>query len=171
MSELYDDFPSEFYTPTPSSYSGYSPSEVTTQSSDSSPVSLPPIVKKHARIDSIRNSGMEQLEAFLTYGNSSSSDLDSFESCIDSFSEDGSKTPGTPPNLISTLHANNNNKIPGTNKNKNPLPIIPPQTHINHGGNPVIPTAGNGTNRTGAISRLGHSSAVGHLQKILTDAK
>lgn len=155
MAELYDDFPAEFYTPTPSVFSGYS-SEISSTSTDSSvssssssrQPSTPSSVqssKKHVRIDAIRNSGMEQLEAFLSFGSTTSSGDCSFESCVDSFSEDGTSTTNTVVSNAITVNNNNNNKTTQQG-----------------------PTSSGINNRTGAISRLGHSSAIGHLQKILT---
>lgn len=160
MSELYDDFPAEFYTPTPSSFSGYSPSEGATTSTDSSPILSSPAAlpfKKHARLDAIRHTGMEQLEAFLGFrSNTASSDESSFESCIDSIPEDGgpSKLPGTPVPL----------SMSNNNKDKTPMQG---GSHFHTSGSGPHPTSVS-SNRTGAISRLGHSSAIGHLQKILT---
>jgi len=156
MSELYDDFPSEFYTPTPSSFSGYSPSEAsTTSSSDTSMPQEHSPGKKHIRIDSIRNSGMEQLEAFLSFG--SSSDELSFESCTDSIVEEG----GTKPSDSQSESLINNNS---TSK------VSASVAHFNAAASQSASSGG--VNRVGAISRLGHSSAIGHLQKILTsDAK
>lgn len=144
ISELYDDFPAEFYTPTPSSFSGYAPSEVSSTSNDSFTTATPLRSsgnKSHARIDAIRNSGMEQLEAFLSFG--SSSEDGSYESCVEQLSEDGK-----PPNSCGVISITN---------------------HITT-SNPVTVT-GAGINRTGAISRLGHSSAIGHIQKILTTSE
>ncbi|ODM96148.1 Oxysterol-binding protein C2F12.05c [Orchesella cincta] len=159
MSELYDDFPSEFYTPTPSSFSGYSPSEAsTTSSSDSSPSQIPAAdsspAKKHIRIDSIRNSGMEQLEAFLSFGSNSSSDELSFESCTDSIVDEGAVKPNTSQST-SLVNTSSTGKVSAS------------VAHFNAAASQSASSAG-GVNRVGAISRLGHSSAIGHLQKILT---
>ncbi|CAL8110167.1 unnamed protein product [Orchesella dallaii] len=159
MSELYDDFPSEFYTPTPSSFSGYSPSEASTSSSsDSSVIQESTPGKKHIRIDSIRNSGMEQLEAFLSFG--SSSDELSFESCTDSITEEGGAKPSA-------------SQSEGQIDNKSTSKVSASVAHFNAAASQSASSGGG--NRAGAISRLGklgQSSAIGHLQKILTsDAK